>query len=111
MKIKCTTPPPTPINTAQGDAARALSALVALVCVIVAYFFRNGEAFHATVTIVVLPLGCIWYGNEIGDFAGASSDDDGITGKILGKLITVIGWIVLLAMLAVVITYSVGGSR
>lgn len=82
------------------EISRAASLLVALACLVTAYFFGNSGAFHFAVTVVVLPLGCIWYGNEIGSFAGMSADGEGGAGNVVGTLITAGGWSVLLAMLA-----------
>lgn len=83
-----------------AEISRALSLLLALACLVAAYFSRNGETFHLAVTVVVLPLGCIWYGNEIGSFTGMSANGEEEAGNVVGALITIGGWAVLLAMLA-----------
>lgn len=85
-----------------AEIGRAVSLFVALGCLLVAYFSGNGETFHFSLVLVVLPLGCIWYGNEMGGFAGGlANEEDG--GNIAGMLITVVGWIALLIMLAVIV--------
>ncbi|MBY0576734.1 MAG: hypothetical protein K2P67_09100 [Gallionellaceae bacterium] len=94
-----------------AEINRAASLLAALVYLITAYFFGSSEAFHLAVIIVVLPLGCIWYGNEIGSFADMSADGEGEAGNVVGTLITISGWIVLLAMLAAIVFSASGNSR
>lgn len=95
----------------RAEIGRAVSLLVALACLVVARFFGSGEAFHLAVTVVVLPLGCIWYGNEIGSFVGMSAHGEGDVGNIVGVLITVAGWAVLFTMLAIIVFFALGRSR
>lgn len=91
------------------EIGRAVSLIMALACLLVAYFSGNGETFHIALVLVVLPLGCIWYGNEMGGFAGGlANEEDG--GNIAGMLITVVGWIALLSMLAVIVLIALGRS-
>ncbi|MDP2783822.1 MAG: hypothetical protein Q8O38_04420 [Sulfurimicrobium sp.] len=88
-----------------------MSLLVALACLVMARFFGSGEAFHLTIAVVVLPLGCIWYGNEIGGFVGMSANGEGGVGNVVGVLITVAGWTVLFTMLAIIVFFALGRSR
>lgn len=97
-------------GSSPAEIGRAASLLTALACLVMAYFSGNSGVFHLAITVVVLPLGCIWYGNEIGGFANMSSDGEGGTGHIVGALITVAGWAVLLAMLAAIAFSAFGGG-
>lgn len=98
-------------SSTSAEINRAASLLTALACLLVAYFSGSGEVFHLAITVVVLPLGCIWYGNEIGGFAAISADGGDGTGNAVGTLITVAGWAVLFTMLAAVVFFAFGGSR
>jgi len=93
-----------------GEIGRAVSLLMALACLVIAHFFGSGEAFHLVVIVVVLPLGCIWYGNEIGSFAGMPASGEGGVGNVVGVIITVVGWVVLFAMLAIIVFSAFGSS-
>lgn len=94
-----------------AEISRAVSLLAALACLATAYFFGSGEVFHLSIIVVVLPLGCIWYGSEIGGFVGMSADGEGGAGNVVGALITVTGWAVLFAMLATIVFIAFGSSR
>lgn len=93
------------------EISRAVSLLAALACLALAYFFGSSEVFHLAITVVVLPLGCIWYGSEIGGFVGLSADEEGGAGNVVGALITVAGWAVLFTMLAIIVFFAFGSSR
>jgi len=88
-------------GSATGDTpfeiGRVISVLVALVGLVLAYWFSSAGVFHFAVAFVVLPLGCIWYGKEIGSFATAEAED---AHNPIGSLITYTGWIVLSIMVA-----------
>jgi len=79
----------------QFELGRVVSVLAALVGLILAYLAPNTGVFHFTLAFVVLPLGCIWYGREIGSFS--TSEEDG-TYNPVGALITYTGWTVLVVM-------------
>jgi hypothetical protein len=91
-------------GTARGDTqleiGRVISVLIALVGLAIAYRSPSVGVFHFTLAFVVLPLGCIWYGGEIGGF---TADVEVDTPNLVGSLITYAGWITLLGMLAVLI--------
>lgn len=93
------------------EIGRATSLLIALACLVMAYFSGNSGVFHLAITVVVLPLGCIWYGHEIGGFAGISADGESGVGNFVGVLITATGWAVLLTMLAAIVFFAFEGSR
>lgn len=92
----------------QVEIGRGASLLVALACLVSAYFFGNGETFHLVLVVVVLPLGCIWYGHEIGGFVDMSANEAGDAGNIAGAVIVVVGWGALLALLAAIILFALG---
>lgn len=90
------------------EIGRILSLLVALSCLIVAYLYGSSEIFHLGLVIVVLPLGCIWYGNEIGGFVDMSASEEGGADNFTGMLITITGWVALLIMLLIIVSNASG---
>lgn len=92
----------------RAEIGRVASLLVALACLVVAYFYGSGETFHLALVVVVLPLGCIWYGDEMGGFVGVRANEEDGIGSIAGAFITIVGWVVLLAMLAIIVFIAFG---
>lgn len=82
---------------------RVASLSASLACLAAAYLSGSIEVFHLAITIVVLPLGCIWYGSEIGDFAAMQTDGGREVGNAIGTFIVVAGWVVLVLMLAIIV--------
>lgn len=82
------------------DAGRVASILVAIVCMAVAHFLVKHEILHLAIAVLVLPLGCIWYGSEIGFFVGMPAAGKDGPGDTVGTAIRIVGWIVLFAILA-----------
>ena len=97
-----------PTSSGSGDTryeiARIISVLVALVGLAIAFGSPNVGVFHFTLAFVVLPLGCIWYGREIGGFTADAQDD---ADNPVGTLITYLGWITLFGMVAVLVWMQV----
>lgn len=92
----------------RAEIGRVASLLVALACLLTAHFSGSRETLHLAITVVVLPLGCIWYGKEIGSFVGMSASEEGGAGNIVGTFITAAGWTALFAMLAMVVFIAFG---
>lgn len=94
-------------HSMQGSMAttmsRAVSLLAAIACLTIARFFTDSAVFHLALAVVVLPLGFIWYGREIGGLVGAATDGESNAGRLVGALIAISGWVALGAMLAVVV--------
>jgi hypothetical protein len=96
-------------KTSRGDSEsgdtrfeimRGFSILIALFSLAIAYGSSQPAVFHFTLLFVVLPLGCIWFGKEIGGF---STDAQAAGFTPVGTLITYTGWCILLGMLAALI--------
>lgn len=96
------------VGDVRAEVGRLASLLVALACLVLAHLSGSRETLHLAITVVVIPLGCIWYGNEIGSFVGMSANEEGGAGNVAGALITVAGWAVLFAMLAMVVFFAFG---
>jgi len=78
------------------NAHRLLSALVAAAYVVHAYIRDPGPRAFFLITSLILPLGCIWFGDELGEFTGWASRRY-ITKTSPGCLIKLVGWALLLA--------------
>jgi hypothetical protein len=69
---------------------RLLSAVVAVASVLLAYFYGGGWSVYLTLRLIVLPLICIWFADEIAD-----------TAKIPGGgILRAFAWIPLIAVCA-----------
>lgn len=86
------------------EIGRVVSVFIALTSLAVAYWFHSAGVFHITVIVIVIPLGCIWYGKEIGSFTEVA-DDGGF--NPLGSLISLTGWILLTALLLILVWLSI----
>ena len=95
----------------RAEIGRAVSILVAIACLAITYFFGRSAVFHLAIAFVVIPLGCIWYGNEIGGFIGTSANEEASTGYFAGAVITITGWAVLISMFAFIVFFALGRSQ
>lgn len=92
----------------RAEIGRVASLLVALACLAATYFLGNRDAFHLVVTVVVIPLGCVWYGDEIGDLVGMSTNEERGASNIIGMLVSLAGWVALFALLAAIVYFGHG---
>lgn len=83
-----------------SETSRVISILLAIAGLGVAYASLGVEVFHLMMILVVLPLGCIWYGEEIGSFSMDEEDD---SHNPIGALVTYTGWILLSVMVGVIV--------
>ncbi len=76
--------------------SKIISGVIALTYLIGAYCFAGGEtAFKAGISLI-LPLGCIWFSEEIGNFSGSVIRGGGPVTQSPGWLVAAIGWLLLL---------------
>ncbi len=81
-------------------ANRTLSALVGCAYVGLAYSFAGAEPAAIMSAFLILPLACIWFGDELGSYvgpAGMVSLSYSITFPTPGVMLRVGGWLLLLA--------------
>ena len=71
-----------------------MSALLALIYVIVAAVTDGAWGAFITVAFIILPLARIWFGNEMGDFQGIAFDI-GITAPSPVIVVCITGWLLL----------------
>jgi len=67
--------------------------------VVVAWFFAGAEGAAKTLIFVVLPLGCIWFSDVLGDYTGYGLGRVAITKTSPGIFVYYLGWVALLVPL------------
>jgi hypothetical protein len=74
---------------------RILSALLALLYIIIAYQGGGGESAFKVGLCLVLPLACIWFGDAMGGYTGPVGLY-GISATSPGVIVCILGWLLLL---------------
>ena len=74
---------------------RVLSAAVAFVYLIVACVGGGPPLVIKCALLLLLPMACIWFGDEMGSFTGVMSGSY-IDSESPGCLVAVLGWVLLL---------------
>ena len=80
------------------NVSRALSLVIAFIYLaITSYYELSAARVFANLLIIggalLLPLACIWFGDELGEYVGGKS---GITRKSPGWMVKLGGWMLLL---------------
>jgi len=86
--------------------SRVISALMAIAYTVAAHLMWETEGWFFLATYMVLPLGAIWFGREIGDFATLSNLNSEEPDPLPGYLIIFIGWLMMLPPLIALFIYS-----
>lgn len=82
--------------------SRILSGIVALVYLGAAMATGDSEIIWKMTAFLVLPLACIWFSNEMGDYAGlVSLPRPAITRRTPGVFVAFAGWLVFLMPLLI----------
>ncbi len=74
--------------------SRIISAVIAAVYIIAAFAMGGGELVLMTIGSLILPMGCIWYGEQLGNYIGLLPIP-AITQTTPGCLVTAVGWVFL----------------
>ncbi len=80
------------------DLWRWLSLIVALIYLSIAAFASGVGGVLRTFAFLVIPMACIWFGDEMGDYVGYLGSQS-ITGKTPGFLVRLGGWLLILSPL------------
>jgi hypothetical protein len=89
-----------------------LSGVLALIYIIRALVGGGAKAGLEVLAFLVLPLACIWFGDEMGDYVGTwPISGGGITNKTPGWLVRAGGWLLLLLPIIIGIIYAITGSK
>ena len=89
---------------------RILSGLLAIIYAVGAFVGGGGEVGLKVVAFLILPLGCIWFGDEMGDYIGPTSRG-AITNTTPGWLVCAGGWLLLLLPVVIGIIYALTGAK
>ena len=80
--------------------SRTLSLLIAIIYLLIGLFVTDSPRDVLIVLLVIpgfllIPLVCIWFGEEVGDYIGALPGP-AVTKRSPGWLVTLFGWVLLL---------------
>ena len=87
---------------------RLLSLVVAVGYLVAAFYGGGWELVWRVGIFLILPLACIWFGDEMGSYTGVGMGRGAITSTTPGWLVTAGGWLLLLVpvILALVLTLT-----
>jgi hypothetical protein len=89
-----------------------LSGLLALIYAIGAFVGGGAEVGLKVLLFLVLPLACIWFGDEMGDYMGTLPiSGGGITNPTPSWLVRAGGWLLLLLPIIIGIVYAITDAK
>ena len=74
---------------------RVISGIVAVAYLVAAFAERGGEGCLKMALFLILPLSCIWFSEAMGGYTGPTTSM-AITSPSPGKIVCILGWVVLL---------------
>ena len=85
--------------------ARRLSLVIVLVYLVAAFIYGGWELLLIAAIVLIMPIAMIWFGDEIGDYVGGFHriGKPYITKRSPGSLVSLFGWALLLAPIAIII--------
>ena len=92
------------------DWNRILSGLLAVIYVITASAELGAKSGFVFLIFVILPLACIWFGDEMGGYTGASWGG-AITDTTPGLIVRISGWLLLLLPIFLGVYFTLAGSK
>lgn len=76
------------------DLNRLISAIIAIIYLTIATYSLGGKGFLGMIRFLILPIGCIWYGEDLGNYTG-SIMSQGISRPSAGCVVSFVGWLLL----------------
>jgi hypothetical protein len=92
------------------DWNRILSGLLAVIYIITAFTISGAKSAFEFLIFMILPLACIWFGDEMGGYTGASWGG-AITDPTPGLIMRIAGWLLLLLPIFLGIYLALAGSK
>jgi hypothetical protein len=89
---------------------RAISGLIAVIYIVLAYAQGGGESAFRFGMFLVLPLACIWFAEAMGRYTGPTTII-AITEPTPALVVLILGWLLLLLPLLIMIGYLLFGGR
>jgi len=77
---------------------RFISLLISIVCLIIFYFFGGSKFVFVNLISLILPLGCIWFGDELGGYVGPAGHSY-INSESPGFIVRFAGWILFIVII------------
>lgn len=90
------------------DRSRVISLIIACSCIILAFLMGNSYDWLRVFGFVILPLACIWFGDELGGYTGFVQLIP--VRQTPGCFIRFAGWILLLLPVIIGIVYAVSNK-
>jgi hypothetical protein len=90
--------------------SKILSLIIAVIYLVIAGLAGGIGAIIRVCIMLVLPLGCIWFGTAMGGYTGTMRLHP-ITSSSPGWLVRIVGWILLLLPVIVLIIYLIRGIK
>jgi hypothetical protein len=75
---------------------RIISLVLSGLYVVGAYWAGGGESFGKALIFCLLPLACIWFPDDVGEYTGNGLTLPSITAESPGCVMKVVGWVLLL---------------
>jgi hypothetical protein len=92
--------------------SRILSGIIAVVHLVTAYMMFSGETAFIIGIFLILPVGCIWFSEAMGDYIGfGGMDGPAITRITPGWVVAFGGWLLLLLPVVIWLIVGVAGIR
>jgi len=89
---------------------KIISLIISIIYLVVAYTYRGAEDLLRLLLFLMLPLACIWFGDEMGRWTGTIRLHL-VTSESPGCLVRFMGWILLLLPAIIGIISIVTNSR
>ena len=90
--------------------SRILSGIIAVAYLVVAYLAADAATLFRVGFILILPLACIWFSDEMGGYTGVGMGRGAITSTTPGCLVAFGGWLLLLLPVIVALIAALGGG-
>jgi hypothetical protein len=90
--------------------SRILSGVIAAGYVVLAYLTSDGETTFKVGMVLILPLACIWFSEEMGSFTGVMRGH-AVTSESPGCLVAFCGWVLLLLPVIIGLVTYFSGSK
>jgi hypothetical protein len=89
---------------------RILSGVLAATYLVLAFLVAGGEGSLRIAMFLVLPLACVWFSDELGDYIGQTGSGY-ITERSPGILVRIMGWLLLFMPIIMVVVAVLNGSK
>jgi hypothetical protein len=89
---------------------RIISAIVALVFLVVAFVHAGAAGTFKLALFLIIPLACIWFSEELGGYVGPAWGGP-VMSPTPGIIVCIVGWLLLFLPVLIWVIYAVGISN